>query len=108
MKIILWDTNFNGKLDCNRFVHIDLAPVKAPTMDELGKAVFQIQTADKSHEPVTAGIEAIIPFRIGELSNIHTWPSHGMNTSDFLNWQHSKKKINDDTMLAVYYYKAIQ
>jgi len=107
MKTITWDTNFNGKLACNRFTHIDLAPEKQPTMQTLEETTITIQVADKSHTPIVVKIESIIPFTLGELSNIHTWPSHGMNTSDFINWQHEKNKIRNDTMLAVYYYKKI-
>lgn len=92
-------------MHCNRFPHIDLAPQKMPTIKELEQAIFLIQTADKSHQPIQVTIESIIPLRLGELSNIHTWPSHGMDTSDFINWQHLKSPINKDTALAIYYYK---
>lgn len=107
MKTIIWDTNFNGKLHCSRFAHVDLAPAKMPPQADLEKAVFTITTADSSHQPVHAKVEAIIPFRLAELSNIHTWPSHGMDTAEFMEWQHRKKKVDKDTVLAVYYYKKV-
>ncbi len=105
MKTIIWETNFNGKLSCQRFPHIDLAPAKMPTHAELEAADITIKVADGSHPPVQVKIDSIIPLMIGELSNIHTWPSHGMSTADFLNWQHIRTPIKQDTMLAVYYYK---
>jgi len=105
MKIITWDTNFNGKLSCQRFVHIDLPPARMPTIEDLQKTTITIQVADHSHQPVQAEIEAIIPFRLAEISNIHTWPSHGMNTADFIHWLHQKKQAGKDTQLAVYYYR---
>jgi hypothetical protein len=107
MKTIVWDTNFNGKLDCNRFAHIDLAPEKMPTDKVLEDTVVQISVADKSHAPVEAKIAHIVPFRLAELTNLHTWFSHGMDTSEFINYQHIKKKVTADTMLALYYYKKV-
>lgn len=108
MKTILWDTNFNNKLGCNSFAHIDLAPIKPPTREAMDQTVFTIRVADGSHQPVKAKVESIITFRLTELSNIHTWPSHGMNTADFINWQYLKNNIRRDTMLAVYYYKKVE
>lgn len=106
-KTITWDTNFNGKMACSRFPHIDLAPEKMPDANVLKNAVIKIQTADKSHQPVVVQIDSIIPFRLAELSNIHTWPSHGMDTTDFIHWQHLKKVVTKDTQLAVYYYRRV-
>lgn len=105
MKTIIWDTNFNGKLACNRFLHIDLAPAKLPTLKELDENTFLIKVADASAPPVEVKVEAIIPFKITELSNIHTWPSHGMYSAEYIEMQHLKKPINKETEFAVYYYK---
>lgn len=107
MKTITWDTNINGKLACERFAHIDLAPEKLPSRQALEQAMFKIQVADRSHQPVVVQIDSIVPFRLAELSNIHTWPSHGMDTTDFIHMQHLKKRVDKDTMLAVYYYRKV-
>lgn len=107
MKTIVWETNFNGKMACDRFPHVDFAPGKLPSSDELDKSVFQIKTADSSHPPVMVKIEHIIPFKLTELSNIHTWPSHGMDTSEFIEMQHRKKVTNRETLFAVYYYRRV-
>lgn len=107
MKTIIWDTNFNGKLACNRFAHIDLAPEKMPSGRELNETVIQIEVADKSHPAVNTKIAHIVPFRLAELTNLHTWFSHGMDTSEFIHYQHIKKKVDKDTMLAVYYYTKV-
>lgn len=108
MKTITWDTNFNGKMACNRFVHIDRAPEKLPDARTVQAAVFKIQTADRSHDPVMAKIENIVVFRLGEVGNIHTWPSHGMDSSDFIHLLHVKKGVHRDTELAIYYYKKVE
>lgn len=105
MKTITWDTNFNGKLGCDRFAHIDLAPATMPTRRQMEETIINIQVADKSHSPVVVRLDAIIPLRLQELSNLHTWPSHGMYTEDFVHWLHRRQPIKDDTRLAVYYYK---
>lgn len=107
MKTILFETNYNGKLACDRFVHIDLAPEKQVPMHVMEKTVIQIQVADQSHPPVHVKVDSIIPFRLGELSNIHTWPSHGMDNAQFLERQHLKKAINRETQFAVYYYRRV-
>lgn len=107
MKTILFETNYNGKLACDRFVHIDLAPEKPVPANVLENTVIEIQVADKSHPPVCVKVDSIIPFRIGELSNIHTWPSHGMDNAQFLERHHLKKPVNRDTQFAVYYYRRV-
>jgi hypothetical protein len=107
MKTITWDTNVNGKLDCNRFAHIDLAPVKMPTLHELDQTLITIQVADKSHQPVTVKLDSIVPFPLTQLSNIHTWPSHGMDSAQFIELQHRKKPVSKETQFAVYYYRKV-
>lgn len=107
MKIITWDTNVNGKLDCNRFAHVDLAPAKMPTLQELEQTLITIQVADKSHLPVVVKLDSIVPFPLTQLSNVHTWPSHGMDTATFIEMQHRKRPVSKETKFAVYYYKRV-
>lgn len=107
MKIILWPTNINQKLAANRFCHIDRAPGKMPTRQQMESTVIRIEVADKSHPPVTVQLQHVDTFRLAELTNLQTWPSHGMDTSEFILEEHLKNKITADTMLAVYYYKKI-
>lgn len=107
MKTIQWPTNINGKMACNRFAHIDLAPETMPSMATLEKTVVTIHAADRSHPPVKVKVDGIVPFRLGELSNIHTWPSHGLDSGDFINSQLAKQRVHKDMMLAVYYYRKV-
>lgn len=109
MKLITWDTNFNGKLDCNMFVHVDVAPAVLPSERAMADTIFQIQVSDNSHEPVQAKVVCIAPFRVAEILNMQTWPSHGMYTADLLTYLYTRKKvrITPDTMLAVYYYSKV-
>jgi hypothetical protein len=109
MKNIQFATNFNGKLSCHRFAHIDLAPAAPVSMAAIQAAIIQITVADNSHPPVVVKLDSIVPFKLAELSNIHTWPSHGMDTAEFMEWQHIHMKggLRKETMLAVYYYRKV-
>ena len=107
MKNITWDTNFNGKMGCGHFVHIDLAPQKMPSRKELEEARFTIHAKDQSHQPVQVQVEAIIPFRLAELSNIHSWPSHGVDAAQLIETMHLRNPVTKDTRIAVYYYKKV-
>lgn len=107
MKTITWDTNLNGKLACGRFPHIDLAPARMPSLQELDSTVILIRVADGSHEPVQVKIDSIVPLPLTRLSNVHTWPSHGMDTASFIEMQHLKKQVSKETQFAVYYYRKV-
>lgn len=107
MKTLNWPTNYNGKLACKRFIHIDLAPEKVPTGRQLKETTFTIEVADKSHPPVQVQVDSLVILRIGEIGNIHTWPSHGMSDADFIEWQHRKKVIHKESQFAIYYYRKI-
>lgn len=107
MKTILWPTNINKKMGNNSFCHIDRAPEKMPTRQQMGSTVIKIEVADQSHPPVTVKVHCIDTFRLGQLTNLQTWPSHGGDTSEFITDEHIKSKITADTMLAVYYYKKV-
>lgn len=107
MKTITWPSNINGKMACRSFVHIDLAPNKFPSRKELEEALFTIQAADKSHPPVQVKLDAIIPFRLAELSNIHSWPSHGVDAAELIENMHLRSPVSKDTAVAVYYYKKV-
>lgn len=108
MKTIIWPTNINGKLANNSFLHIDRAPQQMPTRQQLDSTEFTIMVADKSHLPVRVKVQHIATFPLSELSNIHTWPSHGIDNAEFIHQQHVQQKVTKETMLAVYYYKKIQ
>lgn len=107
MKTIQWDTNINGKMACTEFVHIDLAPEKMPSMDTLEKTILKIHAKDNSHPPIRAKVHNIVLFPLKELANIQTWPSHGMDSGDFINSQLVGQRVHKDMQLAVYYYRRV-
>lgn len=102
--------NYNHKLSCDRFIHIDEPPPADIPKEVLEKTMFVIHTTDGSHPPVKKKIQWITTFRLGELTALHTWLSHGMDTTEFIEFLHLEKKlhVNPDLQLAIYYYKEIE
>ncbi|MEP7375515.1 MAG: hypothetical protein ABI675_19375 [Chitinophagaceae bacterium] len=103
------ETNFNHKLHCDKFLHIALAPVANPSVQDMEETIFEINVADKSHPDVQVKLEFYSVARVAMLSNIHTWASHGMTTTEFINWLFLKHpELNRDSHIGVYYYAKVK
>ncbi len=107
-KKISLQTNYNGKLACDRFIHVDVAPSRAITETELRETVFEIHTADESHPPVFAQVDDMCRITLQELLNtntVFTWCSHAMDTREFGRWILAiNDRITPATQLAVWFY----
>ncbi len=94
--------NFNNKLDCDIFIHIQ-SPMKNKAAVQ---SVFKIQTADRSHEPVKARIIDSVYQPLSSLSAAFIYLSHAMRPEDFrIMVKMLDPKANDDTIVAVYFYQ---
>jgi hypothetical protein len=94
--------NFNNKLDCDIFIHIQ-SPLKNKASVQ---SVFKILTADRSHEPVKARIIDSVYQPLRSLSATFIYLSHGMLPEEFMAMVKSKDtRLNDDTIVAVYFYQ---
>lgn len=106
-KEISWETNYNNKLDCRSFIHIDFAPKEIPDKYELASTIIKISTEDNSHQPIKAKIKHIVP--IPNVQYWHSFVSHNMNIGE---WQvMMQNKYGDDILkreMALYYYKKIK
>lgn len=106
MNIVTLRTNYNNKLDCLCFCHIDAAPGKPITETDLSTAVFEIRTVDNSHPPVKARLINLLRVPLKGLTDHLTLPSHGMNANEYYDWILSHKPNYDcDSQMAVYFYK---
>lgn len=95
-------TNFNKKLDCEIFIHIQ-SPLRpgAPI-----SSVFKIKTADLSHDPVKARIIDSVHQPLSSLSATFIYLSHAMQPEEFKEMvKKADPSVNDDTILAVYFYQ---
>jgi len=101
-------TNFNNKLACPRFIHIDLAPKSGIPESILEKAEYEIRTEDNSHSPVKVKLDDLCRMSIDKISGLVTWQSHGMTRIEFIDFLiNSGKEITGETQLAIYFFKAI-
>ena len=101
-KEIIIPKNFNNKLECDIFIHIQ-SPFRA---GNITASVFKIKTADRSHDPVTAMIIDSVHQPLGSLSATFIYLSHAMQPEEFKEMiKKADPKVNDDTILAVYFYQ---
>lgn len=121
-RVITWETNFNLKLGCKAFIHVDLAPSnanmqlinpehQATTPDHLLRKMvvdklIEIRTADKSHPPVLAYIKDMLIISYQRISDHTAWCSHGMNDMDLADYFFNKyhPDFSWTTQMAVYFY----
>jgi len=106
-KKMLWKTNYNCKLSCNGFIHLDIAPNGIP-LEKIGQ-IFAVETEDNSHPPVSVELVDIAKVTVEKLHNVDTISSHGMDKYDFIQFMKNKiPTINSETVLGIYIYKKPQ
>ena len=106
MKRIYWPTNFNNKLSCKSFIHIDKAPEGLVPVSKWGCEVT-ICTKDNSHPPVVAILHSMIGGTIDEICyDSNTFASHGMDRDSFREyWKTTHPEHEKGNRMAVYFYK---
>ncbi len=106
---MVWETNYNNKLGCDAFIHIDLKGRKMPERSQLENMLFKISTKDGSHEPVIMQMYDIIFFPLRDLPDQMAMPSHGITAVELcqklMNKNHTWLRF--ETEIACYYYKKI-
>jgi hypothetical protein len=101
-------TNFNNKLSCPNFIHLDVAPPHGIPESVLNETVYEIVTEDDSHPPVKAKLVDLARIELGKVSDVITWQSHGMNTVEYFSYLIEKgKDIGPDDKMAVYLFQQI-
>jgi hypothetical protein len=105
IKPLYFATNYNGKLACQSFIHVDIAPRGSVPQTLLDQTVFEIITKDNSHPPVLVKLYDMARLPFNNLTNVLTWPSHGMTSHDFKKWfSRQAKETKADTGMAIYFY----
>jgi outer membrane receptor for monomeric catechols len=108
VKLLSWTTNYNNKLKCDGFVHVDIAPPITPTWQMIEAYHYEIETLDNSHPPVQAELISlqIVPFH--QLPNWYTYTSHGMSEVEYAEYMFKKyKNFTWETQVALYLYRKV-
>src|SRR5687767_62957 len=101
-------TNYNGKLSCNCFIHIDEAPRQGVPESKLKNTIVQIETADKSHPPVKAMVKDLIRIQLGAITTAISWSSHGMEWHQFIERKIAENpELHYYSPMAVYFYQKV-
>lgn len=109
VKRIVLQTNYNGKLHCDTFTHIDVAPKGTITESIAENLVAEIYCKDNSHPPVKAKLVDLLRLPLHQLSMVLTWPSHGMTFPQYLDWITARSpSITLHTPMAIYFYQKIK
>jgi hypothetical protein len=106
---ITWETNYNNKMQCNAFLHVDLKPVRMPLRSIAEQLKITISTADNSHPPVVVKLIDMMLIELHQLPISCALASHGIDTYGFADFIINKYKgqIDVHTEIAVYYYQKI-
>lgn len=108
-KTITLKTNYNQKIGCDNFLHIDLAPAGGIPESKLNGTVIEIRTMDNSHPPVKTKLVNLVRLPLWKICDLISYPSHGMDSVSFQAWMvENNEKLNADSPLAVYFYQRIK
>lgn len=102
-------TNLNGKLDCDRFCHIQLARENGISETNADNTIFVFTTSDGSHLPVHAKIYDSCRQVLYDISSMFTWLSHNMDKDDFvLKVLREVKNTSLNTEMVTYFYQVVK
>ncbi|HEU4574613.1 MAG TPA: hypothetical protein VFS36_06385 [Chitinophagaceae bacterium] len=107
-KTITFQTNYNNKMNCRCFTHIDDAPAKGIPESVMNDTVFEIRTADNSHPPVKTKMVSLVRLPLWRVSDVLSYPSHGMDSVTFQEKMVIEKGLHADKEMAVYFYQKIE
>lgn len=75
---MVFKTNYNQKMACNTFLHVDVAPPAGVPESKLANTVFDIVTTDASHPPIRAKLVDMARFELYNMRDLVAYASHGM------------------------------
>lgn len=111
LKTLTLEKNFNNKAENDIFIHIAPVPERAVTSADLEKSIFRMSFADGSHAPVKVKVREINVKKIGQITPLESLLSHGMTTSELIDFYYLRKKLanpNPESELAVYWYEKVR
>lgn len=105
---LFMDTNFNHKLDCDIFLHLDRPPKENIPFAELQKLEVIAKAKDGSHPGTKRKLVDIAYCSFGSIPNLVTYASHGMDKLEYYLWlQRKDPSVNSETKMAIYFYQKI-
>jgi len=105
---IKFEKNYNGKLHCDYFYHIDLPPKKEITQKTADQTIVEISVEDESIKPQHFILEGWFELDLNKkIGNFFPYLSHAMTEDEFLTHVFSKypKTMQNTTCLYCYLYK---
>lgn len=108
LKTIYFQTNYNNKMACNAFLHIDQAPRATIPESVLNETKIEIRTSDNSHPPVIVQLVDLIRLPLNKMPDGFTFPSHGCTALELYSELYKQLDgIDHEAKMAVYFYKKI-
>jgi hypothetical protein len=107
-KVITFKTNYNNKMDCKCFPHIDIAPVGGIPESKMEETVIEIRTADNSHAPVKTKLVNLLRLPLWQINDALTYPSHGVDSTTFQEMMVVDNHADFSKSMAVYFYERLQ
>ena len=106
-RVITWATNYNNKMGCRAFVHIDLAPDRKPIRSEVERTIIEIRTADQSHPPVKKRLYDMMFIPFQQVTDQLAFSSHGMTASQLAEFLFNEyhPNFNWTTTVCIYFYQ---
>lgn len=104
MKTIVFDTNYNKKLQCENFCHISMAPPSGTSVN-LGESQYTITVKDNPDLSVTAILVNALHCKLVDIREYFTQLSHNMSREFFQAWWNEKYPGKND--ITIYFYKRI-
>lgn len=107
LKIITLKTNYNNKLHCKCFPHIDIAPAGGIPESKMNDTIIEIRTADNSHPPVKTKLINLLRLPLWQVSDVITYPSHGCDSTSFQEMMVLENNADFNKPMAVYFYEKV-
>ena len=105
MRKIIFETDFNHKLQSDAFVHIAPAPASPVPESALADPIL-LEVRDDPSLLLKVIIMDIHRLPLCKLVNAYTLPSHGLYANDFIEWWMNKyPTATAEAPMAVYFYK---
>ena len=102
---VKWKTNFNNKMDCPSFIHVDYAPEKVPLRCDLEATVIEISTEDNSHVPIIKKVFDMVIFTAEYLNDAFAFSSHGISCMElFKSMEERRSSFNLKSKVCIYFY----
>lgn len=105
MREVKLETNFNNKLGCDSFVHIQKEPAKFPDPEEKVKVI----TKDGSAPEGVFQVVNMLRYELMMIPSFCTLTSHNMDIDEFIKWVIGKAPdLNFHSKMAILFYRRVK